>query len=175
MPVWRNGRRNGLKIRWRAISVWVRVPPSVPAFDNETLTLFNAPKNTRVRKGVRKTPRLSKTLRRCPNLPFAALIVKHRMSTQGSENPDLHAVQTPKKRVRANRTAPTNHSKPRGIVALMRSLGSKLLAEGGAQVSASEMEARKEVLGASDESGAPRRQPYQTLERGLKQGKTLRS
>ena len=30
MPMWRNGRRNGLKIRWSASSVWVRVPPSVP-------------------------------------------------------------------------------------------------------------------------------------------------
>ena len=28
--MWRNGRRNGLKIRWGAIPVWVRVPPPVP-------------------------------------------------------------------------------------------------------------------------------------------------
>ena len=26
-PVWRNGRRNGLKIRFRESGVWVRVPP----------------------------------------------------------------------------------------------------------------------------------------------------
>ena len=29
--MWRNGRRNGLKIRWGAILVRVRVPPPVPA------------------------------------------------------------------------------------------------------------------------------------------------
>ena len=70
------------------------------------------------------------------------------MSTQGSENPDLHAVQTPKKRIRATLTAPEKRPKPRRTVALMESIGLKLLAEGGAQISASEMEARREVLGA---------------------------
>src|SRR4051794_31138982 len=30
-PMWRNGRRNGLKIRFREIEVWVRVPPSAPS------------------------------------------------------------------------------------------------------------------------------------------------
>ena len=29
--MWRNGRRNGLKIRFREIEVWVRVPPSAPS------------------------------------------------------------------------------------------------------------------------------------------------
>ena len=30
-PMWRNGRRNGLKIRLSENSVWVRVPPSAPS------------------------------------------------------------------------------------------------------------------------------------------------
>ena len=29
--MWRNGRRNGLKIRFRESEVWVRVPPSAPS------------------------------------------------------------------------------------------------------------------------------------------------
>jgi hypothetical protein len=29
-PMWRNGRRNGLKIRSRENGVWVRIPPSAP-------------------------------------------------------------------------------------------------------------------------------------------------
>ena len=69
------------------------------------------------------------------------------MSTRGNENPDLHSVQTPKKRVRAKLTAPAKHSKPRCTVALLESLGRKLLAKGDARISPSEMEARREVLG----------------------------
>ena len=84
MPVWRNGRRNGLKIRWGAILVRVRVPPPAPTIGNEALALLQKPKNSQVRKRVRKTPQRSKTLPRCPNLLFAALIVKHRMSTRGN-------------------------------------------------------------------------------------------
>src|ERR1700730_1988841 len=30
-PMWRNGRRNGLKIRFYESGVWVRVPPSAPS------------------------------------------------------------------------------------------------------------------------------------------------
>ena len=30
VPMWRNGRRNGLKIRFYESGVWVRVPPSAP-------------------------------------------------------------------------------------------------------------------------------------------------
>jgi hypothetical protein len=30
LPMWRNGRRNGLKIRSRESEVWVRIPPSAP-------------------------------------------------------------------------------------------------------------------------------------------------
>ena len=30
MPVWRNGRRNGLKIRYPSTGVWVQVPRPVP-------------------------------------------------------------------------------------------------------------------------------------------------
>src|SRR5436305_1557682 len=31
MPMWRNGRRNGLKIRSRESGVWVRIPSSAPS------------------------------------------------------------------------------------------------------------------------------------------------
>lgn len=31
LPMWRNGRRNGLKIRFYESGVWVRVPPSAPS------------------------------------------------------------------------------------------------------------------------------------------------
>ena len=30
-PMWRNGRRNGLKIRSRESGVWVRIPSSAPS------------------------------------------------------------------------------------------------------------------------------------------------
>src|SRR5688500_8385954 len=30
LPKWRNGRRGGLKNRWGATPVWVRIPPSAP-------------------------------------------------------------------------------------------------------------------------------------------------
>jgi hypothetical protein len=36
-PVWRNGRRTGLKILGRVTSVWVRVPPPAP-FENRDRT-----------------------------------------------------------------------------------------------------------------------------------------
>ena len=35
VPKWRNGRRGGLKNRWGATPVWVRIPPSVPIPDSE--------------------------------------------------------------------------------------------------------------------------------------------
>ena len=44
--MWRNGRRNGLKIRWGAILVWVRVPPPVPTVNAEGFTLLHLLKNT---------------------------------------------------------------------------------------------------------------------------------
>ena len=39
LPVWRNGRRKGLKIPWPVTAVWVRVPPSAPLNLSLSLTL----------------------------------------------------------------------------------------------------------------------------------------
>lgn len=36
MLEWRNGRRCGLKIRWRVTSVWVRLPSLAPIKNKET-------------------------------------------------------------------------------------------------------------------------------------------
>jgi hypothetical protein len=47
--MWRNGRRNGLKIRFYESGVWVRVPPSAPcekAFYEGKCALCCAPEKT---------------------------------------------------------------------------------------------------------------------------------
>ena len=35
-PKWRNGRRDGLKNRWAARLMWVRLPPSAPLLGSRT-------------------------------------------------------------------------------------------------------------------------------------------
>ena len=62
-PVWRNGRRNGLKIRWGAIPVWVRVPPPVPFIENQALNPFRLPENApSFNKSFNTFPRVSLVL-----------------------------------------------------------------------------------------------------------------
>ena len=62
-PVWRNGRRNGLKIRWGAIPVWVRVPPPVPSPENQGLNPFRLAENDpSFNKSFNTSPRVSLVL-----------------------------------------------------------------------------------------------------------------
>ena len=84
--MWRNGRRNGLKIRWGAIPVWVRVPPPVPLAGYEELNSIQILQNRpSFNKSFNTSPRVSAVLTPShyaisrgdgcfPRLPLAMLI-----------------------------------------------------------------------------------------------------